>query len=151
KLNLQQSALLAGLVQSPGAYDPTVHPAAAHARRDVVLAQMLRYHFISQQDYDAAVTSPVALDVHVQGNGCEASRYPYFCDYVENVIKTSPAFGPSPPAQELPGARRPHHPYDARAAGAEGGRRRVAQVRARPRAIRRRRGGSRRRAWHRQG
>src|SRR3954449_8764245 len=57
RLNLQQSALLAGIVQSPGAYDPTVHPATAHARRDVVLSQMLRYHFISQQDYDTAVTS----------------------------------------------------------------------------------------------
>jgi len=100
KLNLQQAAMLAGLVQSPGAYDPTVHPEAAHARRDTVLAQMLRYHFISQQDYDAAVATPVSLDVHKQGNGCEASRYPYFCDYVENVIKTSPAFGASPSARK---------------------------------------------------
>ena len=100
KLDLAQSAMLAGLVQSPGAYDPTVHPAAAHARRDVVLAQMLRYHFISQADYDAAVGSPLTLHVHAQGNGCEASRFPYFCDYVENVIKTSPAFGANPPARK---------------------------------------------------
>jgi membrane peptidoglycan carboxypeptidase len=100
QLNLQQSALLAGLVQSPGAYDPTVHPAAARNRRDVVLGQMLRYHFISQTDYNTAVTSPVSLDVHVQGNGCEASRFPYFCDYVENVIKTSPTFGASPSARK---------------------------------------------------
>jgi len=100
KLNLEQSAMLAGIVQSPGAYDPTVHPEAAHARRDTVLAQMLRYHFISQDEYDTAIASPIALDVHVQGNGCEASRYPYFCDYVENVIKTSPAFGSSPTARK---------------------------------------------------
>src|SRR3954447_1463526 len=100
RLNLPQSALLAGIVQSPGAYDPTVHPATAHARRDVVLSQMLRYHFISQQDYETAVTSPLSLDVHAQGNGCEASRYPYFCDYVENVIKTSPEFGSSPSARK---------------------------------------------------
>jgi membrane peptidoglycan carboxypeptidase len=99
-LNLQQAAMLAGLVQSPGAYDPTLHPEAAHARRDTVLAQMLRYHFIDQPAYDAAVVTPLALDVHKQGNGCEASRYPYFCDYVENVIKTSPAFGASPPARK---------------------------------------------------
>jgi membrane peptidoglycan carboxypeptidase len=100
KLTLPQSALLAGIVQSPGAYDPTVHPDAALARRNVVLSQMLRYHFIAQQDYDAAVASPLALDVHQQGNGCEASRFPYFCDYVEHVIKTSPAFGPSPTARK---------------------------------------------------
>ena len=100
KLDLPQSALLAGLVQSPGAYDPTVHPTAARTRRDIVLAQMLRYHFISQQDYDSAVSSPISLDVHQQGNGCEASRYPYFCDYVENVIKTSAVFGTSPSARK---------------------------------------------------
>jgi membrane peptidoglycan carboxypeptidase len=100
KLNLPQSAMLAGLVQSPGAYDPVVHPQAALARRNTVLAQMLRYHFISQQDYDDAVATPVTLDVHKQGNGCEASRYPYFCDYVEHVIKTSAAFGPNPTARE---------------------------------------------------
>ena len=100
KLDLPQSAMLAGIVQSPGAYDPTVHPTAARTRRDIVLAQMLRYHFITQQDYDTAVASPITLDVHQQGNGCEASQFPYFCDYVENVIKTSPVFGTSPPARK---------------------------------------------------
>src|SRR5947209_17399232 len=99
KLTLPQSAMLAGLVQSPGAYDPVVHPQAARARRDTVLAQMVRYHFVSQADYESAVATPVTLDLHKQGNGCEASRYPYFCDYVEHVIKTSQAFGPTPTAR----------------------------------------------------
>jgi len=93
KLTLVQSAMLAGLVQSPYAYDPALHPKAARARRDVVLAQMLKYHFISQHEYDAAVKTPVVLHLHKQGNGCEASRYPYFCDYVLNVIKQSTVFG----------------------------------------------------------
>jgi membrane peptidoglycan carboxypeptidase len=93
KLTLVQSAMLAGLVQSPVAYDPALHPKAARARRDVVLAQMLKYHFITQAEYDAAVVTPVALNLHKQGNGCEASRYPYFCDYVLNVIKQSTVFG----------------------------------------------------------
>jgi membrane peptidoglycan carboxypeptidase len=99
KLTLAQSAMLAGLVQSPGAYDPALHPVAAKNRRDVVLSQMLRYHFISQQDYDVAVAQPVTLHLQRPGNGCEASRYPYFCDYVEHVIETSPAFGSSPAAR----------------------------------------------------
>ena len=100
KLSLTQSAMLAGLVQSPGAYDPAQHPQAARARRDVVLQQMLRYHFIDQAAYDAAVKTPVTLDLHKQGNGCEASRYPYFCDYVENEILSSPTFGASPSARK---------------------------------------------------
>lgn len=93
KLTLVQSAMLAGLVQSPVAYDPALHPKAARARRDIVLAQMLKYHFIDQAQYDAAVVTPVVLHLHKQGNGCEDSRYPYFCDYVLNVIKGSTVFG----------------------------------------------------------
>jgi membrane peptidoglycan carboxypeptidase len=93
RLTLAQSALLAGLVQSPVAYDPVLHPKAGRARRDVVLDQMLKYHFITQSQYDAVISTPVVLHLHKQGNGCEASRSPYFCDYVLNVIKNSPTFG----------------------------------------------------------
>jgi len=93
KLTLVQSAMLAGLVQSPVAYDPALHPKAARARRDVVLAQMLKYHFITPGQYAVAVRTPVVLHLRKQGNGCEASRFPYFCDYVLNVIKQSSVFG----------------------------------------------------------
>jgi membrane peptidoglycan carboxypeptidase len=53
----------------------------------------LKYRFITQKAYDAAIVTPIVLNLHKQGNGCEASRYPYFCDYVLNVIKGSPVFG----------------------------------------------------------
>jgi membrane peptidoglycan carboxypeptidase len=85
--------MLAGLVQSPEVYDPVLHPEAAQARRDIVLGQMLKYHFIDQGQYDLAVDRPVKLHVHRQGNGCEDSSAPYFCDYVQHVIETSKAFG----------------------------------------------------------
>jgi membrane peptidoglycan carboxypeptidase len=93
KLTLPQAALLAGLVQSPEVYDPALHPVAARARRDVVLGQMLKYHFIDQTQFDRATAKPVALHVRRQGNGCEASSAPYFCDYVQHVIETSKSFG----------------------------------------------------------
>ena len=93
KLRLAQAALLAGLVQSPEVYDPALHPEAARARRDIVLGQMLKYHFIDQTQYDRATSKPITLHLHQQGNGCEASSAPYFCDYVQHVIETSKAFG----------------------------------------------------------
>src|SRR5205823_10063812 len=77
----------------PEVYDPALHPQAALARRNIVLAQMLKYHFISARDYSKAVTSPLHLHLHRQGNGCETSRAPYFCDYVQHIIAASPAFG----------------------------------------------------------
>src|SRR4051794_21634240 len=73
RLTLPQSALLAGLVQSPEVYDPVLHPEAARARRDIVLGQMLKYHFVDQTQYDRAINRPIVLHVHRQGNGCEAS------------------------------------------------------------------------------
>ena len=93
RLSLDQAALLAGLVQSPEVYNPVANPAAAKDRRNTVLSQMLKYRFITPEEYSAAVAKPIKLDVQEQGNGCEASRAPYFCDYVQNVIQNSPAFG----------------------------------------------------------
>ena len=92
-LTLAQSALLAGLVQSPELYDPVTNPDGARTRRYTVLSQMLKYHFITQEQFDRASVKPIALDVHRQGNGCEASTAPYFCDYVQHAIENSPVFG----------------------------------------------------------
>jgi membrane peptidoglycan carboxypeptidase len=99
RLTLPQAAMLAGIVQSPYAYDPALHPKAARARRDVVLGQMLKYNFITPRDYAQSVATPVRLRLARLGNGCEASRFPYFCDYVLNVIKHSSAFGANAPAR----------------------------------------------------
>src|SRR3954447_3136043 len=93
KLTLAQAAMLAGLVQSPEVYNPVLHPDAARARRDTVLGQMLKYHFITPPQFDRASLRPVTLHVQRQGNGCEASSAPYSCDYVQHVIQHSPAFG----------------------------------------------------------
>lgn len=86
QLTLPQSALLAGLVQAPSAYDPVINPKAALARRNTVLGQLLKYDFISQQRYDVAIRKPLSLHVHRLGNGCQASKYPWFCSYVEAVL-----------------------------------------------------------------
>ena len=40
QLSLPQAALLAGVVQNPTADNPAVHPAAAAARREVVLTRL---------------------------------------------------------------------------------------------------------------
>jgi membrane peptidoglycan carboxypeptidase len=87
KLTLAQSAMIAGLVQSPDAYNPRFHPQAALDRRDTVLDQMLKYHFIDQAQFDAAHAKPIRLHIHQQPNDCTTSQYPYFCDYVKHVFE----------------------------------------------------------------
>lgn len=55
RLDPAQAALLAGLVQAPGAYDPWCHPRAAHVRQQEVLARMLADGYLSRTQYHQAV------------------------------------------------------------------------------------------------
>src|SRR3954470_13256665 len=54
-----ESALLAGIIASPSAYDPVAHPIAAKRRRDVVLANMLAQGRLTRTEYDDALQQPL--------------------------------------------------------------------------------------------
>jgi len=54
QLDLAQAALVAGLVQAPGYYDPWCHPEAAQDRQRTVLAHMLAQGMITQAQDQAA-------------------------------------------------------------------------------------------------
>ncbi|MFF3989228.1 transglycosylase domain-containing protein [Streptomyces sp. NPDC001601] len=94
-LNLQQSALLAGIVQSPSRYDPVNDEAEATKRRNVVLERMAQLGDISQAEADKAKEAPLGLHVTQPKNGCitAAKGSGFFCKYVENVFLTDPTFG----------------------------------------------------------
>ncbi len=53
-LSLPEAALIAGLFQAPGAYDPYINPEAAEARRNQVLNLMVRHGYISEKEANAA-------------------------------------------------------------------------------------------------
>jgi membrane peptidoglycan carboxypeptidase len=95
QLTLPQAAMLAGIVQQPGAFDPLTNPAPAQGRRDAVLAKMLEQGFITQAEHDQAVATPIQATLNPvnQANGCPASTAPYFCDYVLKSVLVDPAFG----------------------------------------------------------
>ncbi|MFJ8230228.1 transglycosylase domain-containing protein [Streptomyces sp. NPDC094448] len=94
-LNLQESALLAGLVQSPSRYDPVNDTEEAKKRRNIVLQRMADVRDITQADADRAKATPVALRVSTPKNGCitAVSGAGFFCDYVRNVFLGDPVFG----------------------------------------------------------
>lgn len=96
-LNIQQSALLAGMVQSPQAYDPVTNPKNAKARRDTVLYTMHEHGKITDDEYDKALNSGLDLDVHTKSAGCTAAtNAKYFCNYVTNQILADSRFGENP-------------------------------------------------------
>ncbi|MER5403619.1 transglycosylase domain-containing protein [Streptomyces sp. NPDC002769] len=94
-LNLQQSALLAGIVQSPSRYDPVNDEAEAIKRRNTVLQRMAEVHDISPQEADAAQKAKLDLKVSQPKNGCitAVKGASFFCRYVENVFLSDPVFG----------------------------------------------------------
>ncbi|MET7387138.1 transglycosylase domain-containing protein [Streptomyces sp. NPDC005529] len=94
-LNLQESALLAGIVQSPSRYDPVNDEEEATKRRNTVLERMAEVHDISQEEADKAKAAKLGLHVSEPKNGCitAVAGASFFCKYVENVFKSDPVFG----------------------------------------------------------
>ena len=83
KLDLPQSALLAGLPQAPSEYNPILHPGQARARRNEVLRKMASLGYVAPARARAAEASGLGLDV---SHGYFDHQQPYFFDYVENEL-----------------------------------------------------------------
>ncbi|MFI5010566.1 MAG: transglycosylase domain-containing protein [Solirubrobacterales bacterium] len=79
QLNLQQSALLAGLPQAPSEYNPFLYPSVARSRRNVVLAKMAQLHYITARQAAAAEHRP--LEVH-HGDYYSQRQEDFFFEYV---------------------------------------------------------------------
>jgi penicillin-binding protein 1B len=83
-LSLAESAAIAGMIQSPGRYAPDRHPEAARARRNVVLAGMLRDGAVTAEEARAACGEPVAVAPPPAGGAVA----PYFIDYVSREAES---------------------------------------------------------------
>lgn len=55
EVNLQEAALLAGVIQSPTRRNPRTHPDSALARRNLVLSEMLEQGMITRAQYDLSL------------------------------------------------------------------------------------------------
>lgn len=94
-LSLDQSALLAGLVQSPSGYDPLENPKAALDRRNTVLMRMAQLGDITQAQASAAQAKPLGLKPSTPKNGCITAvrGAGFFCDYVRETFLNNPIYG----------------------------------------------------------
>ena len=83
-LSLPQLALLAGMPQAPNQYDPYSHPEAALERRNLVLSEMKGQKYISAEDYEKAINTPVTDGLQSLKS---ANSYPAYMDnYLKEVI-----------------------------------------------------------------
>jgi len=96
QLSLEQSALLAGLVQGPSTYDPLRHPQAATARRNEVLARMRQLGHITAGQETVTRSQPLGLRPVLPpaaADPCLSSPAPFFCDYVRQILLADKALG----------------------------------------------------------
>ncbi len=89
-LTLSESALLAGLINSPTALNPYDHPDLSSARRDAVLQEMVALDWVDRTAADTASLEPVSL---VPRGSADEMRFPYFTDEVRRRLLDNPALG----------------------------------------------------------
>ena len=84
-INLVEAAIIAGLFQAPGEYDPYVNPDKTNDRKNEVVNLMLRHGYISETEADIAKNVYVGDIIKKQKNNL--SKYQGFIDTViEEVI-----------------------------------------------------------------
>ncbi|MEV6345075.1 transglycosylase domain-containing protein [Actinoplanes sp. NPDC051851] len=105
-LDLNEAALLAGLVKAPSAYDPaTRNQNAALLRRNYVIDQMLKMGSITPSQAADAKKAKIKLHLSSPRNDCVSvpraiNDLGFFCDYFKSWWREQPAFGANPQERE---------------------------------------------------
>lgn len=79
ELTLPESAMMAGLLKGESRYNPVSNPERAMNRRNLVLSRMLAEQYISQEQYDQAINTPLSAQKHSANLDLEA---PYVAEMV---------------------------------------------------------------------
>lgn len=90
ELDVPQSAMLAGMVQSSEYLNPYNNTEAVTDRRNTVLQAMVEFGALSQEEADAFAAQPLGVleTPATLGNGCiSAGDRGFFCDYALNYLK----------------------------------------------------------------
>lgn len=84
-LTLVEAATIAGLFQSPDAYDPHQHPKAAENRRNTILSLMCRHGYITEEERDNAKSIPMSSILTKTDSAF--NKYQDFIDTVTSEIE----------------------------------------------------------------
>ena len=120
-LDLNEAAILAGMVNNPNLYNPFTEsgPPRVEERRSLVLDAMARDGYISKAVADETKGLPLTATRHAKPNGCiaadNASTNGYFCQYVLDYLENLPEGGGF--ILRGPDRRRLHHPHHPRPRG----------------------------------
>ena len=83
-LEVQQAAMLIGMAKNPSLFDPIRRGDATLQRRNVVMSQMVKYGYLTQQKYDSLKTLPLGLIYRPEDHNDGLA--PYFREYLREYF-----------------------------------------------------------------
>lgn len=88
-LNVEESALLVGMLTNPSLFNPVRRPEKALKRRNVVLGQLVRNHHLEESAKKILEKKPIVLDFHPESHLDGTATYfrEYLRDFMKNWVK----------------------------------------------------------------
>lgn len=84
-LNVNQSAMLVGMLKNSSLFNPLKRDSLVLKRREVVLNQMVKYEFLSEQTYDSLRVLP--LGINFQRMSHDEGLAPYFREVLRGQLE----------------------------------------------------------------
>ncbi len=84
KLQIEQAALLVGMLKNPFLYNPARFEDRALQRRNVVLKQMVKNRYLSKSEYDSLKNLP--LNINFQRDELKRGIAPFFRKHLEKTM-----------------------------------------------------------------
>lgn len=84
-LNIQEAAMLVGMVKNPSLYNPIRHPERTLDRRNVVLDQMEKAGMLTAAETDSLKRLPLELDFHKVDH--KSGPAPYFREELRRMLR----------------------------------------------------------------
>lgn len=86
-LNVEESAVLVGMVNKPTRYNPALHPDQALRRRNFVIGQMCKSGYITKAQRDSISDIPISLSYQIQDHN--SGLAPYFRDMLRRYMRAT--------------------------------------------------------------
>ncbi len=85
ELNINESAMLIGMLKAPSYFSPVRNPERAIKRREVVLKQMQKFNYINQKQYDSLRVKKIDMS-HYRLQDQNAGLACHFREYLRQIL-----------------------------------------------------------------
>ena len=86
-INLAEAAMIAGIFQAPGSYDPTISPERTEERRQTVLNLMVRHGYITEEEKEIASKLTVDKLLNTTKTDGTDEIDPRYRDFIDTVVE----------------------------------------------------------------